>query len=130
MTTEDDWKLMHSPAFDEELREVREIGEHVSFYAQLRFHALEMGRKLGWAAYFYKEYYGEWPDREWEKVAPMRPTENTVKIIEKRDRLFVFEKKKEWQREERRAHEQRVGEGEATGELLSGENGAGGVRED
>jgi hypothetical protein len=105
---------------DEELREVREIGEKVALYAQLRFHALQMQRKLGWAAYFFKGIYGHWPDRAWEKVPPMRPTENTMAMIEARDRRFVFEQQMERRKNERAAHEQRVEDGEAPEALHGG----------
>jgi hypothetical protein len=88
------------PAFDAELAEVKEEGERVAFFAQLRYHALTLGRKPGWAKHFFKSIYGTWPERGWEKVSPMRPTGGTMQLVQSRDAKWRSETKMQRQREE------------------------------
>jgi hypothetical protein len=97
---EAEWALLRSGKLDEELTAVKEEGQRVAVYAGLRYHAAYMGRKPGWAAHFYKDLYGEWPERGWEKVPPMRPSDDLMAIIKKRDSRFIFEEKMKRRRQE------------------------------
>jgi hypothetical protein len=115
--------------FDEELAAVREIGQRVALFAQLRFVGLENGWKPGWAAVFFKSIYEVWPDREWEKVPPMRPTELTWALVENRQRSFR-NSMKEFYAERRAEDERRLEDSEATGELYGSEESTGDVRDD
>lgn len=99
-----DWALLRAGVFDDELVRVREAGERARFYAELKWVAYEMGRKLGWAAFFYKDVYGEWPPWDWkEDLLPMEPRESTRKQVRKRDRLAreAWKEKKRAEREAR-----------------------------
>lgn len=68
MSDEDEWKLMRSPAFDVELQAVKEEGERMLFFSNLRYLAAENGWKSGWAAHFFKSMYGMWPERDRKSV--------------------------------------------------------------
>lgn len=109
-------------AFDEELAEVREIGQRVTLYSQLRYIAAEEGWKPGWAAHFYKSLHGAWPDREWEKVPPIRPPEEIYQVVRRgqnsyRRQMNLFH-------EERRADRDRgVEDGEAADVIHEGDEG-------
>jgi hypothetical protein len=122
-----EWALLRSGKLDEDLAAVKEEGEKVALFAQLRYLAQERGWKPGWAAHFYKSLYGSWPERGWEKVPPMRPTDETYRQVDRRQRSYGQEMKK--YRDERRADDERrrgVEDGEVTGELYgSGESSAG-----
>lgn len=86
--SEREWALLRSGKLDGELAAVKEEGERIVLYSQLRYLCLEEGWKPGWAAHFYKSLYGSWPDRAWEKVPPMCPTENVYQLVAKRQRSF------------------------------------------
>lgn len=47
------------------------------FYRMLRHYAIEKtyGNKRGWCANKYKKKTGQWPDRDWEFYAPIKPTD-------------------------------------------------------
>jgi len=90
--------------FDKHLAAVREEGERFRFYFELRWIAMELGRKPGWAAVVFKDEHGEWPSWDWSKMLlAFEPTEKTVKKIRKRDRKAAREwkAKKEAEREAR-----------------------------
>lgn len=44
--------------------------ERMQFFAELKSYGQQKGRKEGWAAWSYKEKFGEWPKREWKSVPP------------------------------------------------------------
>jgi superfamily II DNA or RNA helicase len=55
----------------------REVQDQQVFFAELRRYAAERGFKPGWAAYKFRERYGDWPPRRWSTmpmVAPSRAT--------------------------------------------------------
>lgn len=88
-------------AFTRELEEARKEGEKALFYAELLWVAYAMGRKLGWAAFFFKDVHGVWPPWDWkEQLRPMQPRESTWKQVRRRDRL-AREAWKEMKRKER-----------------------------
>jgi hypothetical protein len=110
------------------LDEVREIGERITLYSQLRYIALEEGRKLGWAAHFYRSLHGDWPKREWTEVPPMRPTVELSLLVERRQRSFRQAMKQ--RDDERRAADERargLENGEVADAVQQGEEGAVGV---
>lgn len=92
-------------AFDRELEKVRAVGERMRFYLELRWVAMELERKMGWAAFFYKDVHGEWPPWDWKELRPLEPSEATLKLVRRRDRLAreAWKAKKEQEREERDA---------------------------
>ena len=95
-------------AFDKHLAAVREEGERFVFYYQLRWIAMELGRKPGWAAVVFKDEYGLWPPWEWSKrLLPFEPTEEMVKKVRRRDAKAAREwkKLKEVERDERTAQD-------------------------
>jgi hypothetical protein len=125
---ERDWALLRSGKLDEELQAVKEEGERSLLFSQLRYIALERGWKPGWAAHFYKTLYGSWPDRGWEKVPPMRPTEDLYHLVDRRQRSFGQAMKQ--REEERRARDERergVEEGDAADAVQQGGEGTGSV---
>lgn len=93
-------------AFDNELRNVRREGRRVRLYQELMWAAWTMGRKIGWASFFYKSLYGEWPHWPWKELPPVATREATWRMIRKRDSRARWEwkKQKERERAEREAH--------------------------
>ena len=97
-----DWRK-DDHAFAAELDAVQQEGYRAAFFAQLKQIAMKMGRKPGWAAYFYKSVHGEWPDRRWDNMLPMAPSAATLRVVEAYDSLFRHTRKKEQERLAREA---------------------------
>ena len=117
-------KMIWPEAFFEQLREVKEIGQRVALFAQLRYIAAENGWKPGWAAHFYKSLHGVWPDREWEKVPPIRPPEDVYRMVERRQRSYRNSMKQFYN--ERSAEDERLRgleDSEAANAVLEGDEG-------
>lgn len=120
----DAWFAGKLPGFDEELKEVREIGKQVALFARLRYIAAENGWKTGWAAHFYKSLHGAWPDREWDKVPPIRPPEDVYQMVQRRQRGYRNAMKQFYG--ERRAEDERLRgleDGQTADTLLEGDEG-------
>jgi hypothetical protein len=72
--------------------ELVEIGVHLdkagqdrlAFFAEMRGYAIERRYKPGWAAYQFKEHFGEWPPRSWSSTPAAQPSLETRRWIKSR----------------------------------------------
>jgi superfamily II DNA or RNA helicase len=58
--------------------------DQLAFFAQLRGVAREKNYKPGWAAYKFKERFGEWPPRRFESVIAAQPSIETRRWVKSR----------------------------------------------
>lgn len=101
-----DWRESDHP-FAPDLDAVQLDGYKAAFYAQLKGVAMLMGRKPGWAAYFYKSVHGEWPPYAWNAIPPMQPSPQTELVVTARDSLYKYDRKKAAEKAEREAQQDR-----------------------
>jgi DNA repair protein RadD len=60
---------------------IPEMRDQLAFYAELRGFGAEKGFKAGWAAHKFRELYGDWPPREWNRQPLVKPSEETRRWI-------------------------------------------------
>lgn len=73
------------------------------FYAELMGVARERGWKPGWAAYKYREAFGQWPPKDIRNVAAAYPTESTRRWVKARQIAWARRKRYAEQAQQQRA---------------------------
>lgn len=76
--------------FEARARPVRTTwAERQIFYAELKHFAIMREFKSGWAKHKFKEKFGDWPPREFEIAAPIKPSQSTLGWIRSRQIAFA-----------------------------------------
>ncbi|MCX7946889.1 MAG: hypothetical protein N2557_08050, partial [Hydrogenophilus sp.] len=89
------------PGYLPELKELEVLGGKVvevdslplserakaAFYLQLLWYARRYGKRDGWAAYLYRDKFGDWPPWKWRKFEPIEPGREVLRYIERWQKL-------------------------------------------
>lgn len=91
----------HEPLWvDGDLVELQEGGighleeDRQEFFQQLLYIGKERGYKPGWAAAQYKNRFGDWPPRDWNRLPPMQPAPATLEYVRRQQQRYWVAKRK------------------------------------